>query len=339
MQAGGALAAAKLIAGSAEKGRSMSTASSAPHDPPVSAGVTRVGIVGVGRMGANIARRLRDAGYAVTAVADAARDRARELAGEIGAQAPDSLAGVTAACDVVLTVVTDDAAMRAIFAREGDSLLAGARGKVFVNCATVTPDVHVEVDALVRGAGAAAVEACMASSIPQARDGRLYLICGGDEAAFARVKPLLETMSVSLRWVGGPGRAAQVKALVNMLMNINTAGLAEALGLGAALGLDLAALQDVFAHTGANSRVLETDGADMIAREHDVYFSAAHAAKDSGIGLALAERAGLRLPLAAATKAQYDRLVAAGHGELDKSAIAELTFPGREQSSTKRSNA
>jgi 3-hydroxyisobutyrate dehydrogenase len=307
----------------------MSTTPRPMETPAASAATTRVGVVGVGRMGANIARRLRDAGYAVAAVADVARERADELAGELGAGAPDSLAGVTAACDVVLTVVTDDAAMRAIFARDGDSLLRGARGKVFVNCATITPDVHVEVDALVRAAGAAAVEACMASSIPQARDGKLYLICGGDADAFARVKPLLEAMSVSLRWVGGPGRAAQVKALVNMLMNINTAGLAEALGLGAALGLDLAALQDVFAHTGANSRVLETDGADMVAREHDVYFSAAHAAKDSGIALALAARAGLQLPLAAATKAQYDRLVATGHGELDKSAIAELTFPGR----------
>jgi 3-hydroxyisobutyrate dehydrogenase len=299
------------------------------EEPAASPGTTRVGVVGVGRMGANIARRLRDVGYVIAAVTDAAGERARELARELGTDAPDSLAGVTATSDVVLTVVTDDAAMRAIFARDGDSLLRGARGKIFVNCATITPDVHVDVDGLLRDAGAAAVEACMASSIPQARDGKLYLICGGDEDAFARVKPLLEAMSVSLRWVGGPGRAAQVKALVNMLMNINTAGLAEALGLGAALGLDLAALQDVFAHTGANSRVLETDGADMIAREHDVYFSAAHAAKDSGIALALGARAGLQLPLAAATKAQYDRLVAAGHGELDKSAIAELTFPGR----------
>ncbi len=315
----------------------MSTASPQHEEQTVAPGTTRVGVVGVGRMGANIARRLRDAGYTVAAVSDAARDRAQVLAGEIGAHAPHSLAGVTAACDVVLTVVTDDAAMRAIFARDGDSLLRGARGKVFVNCATVTPDVHAEVDALVRAAGASAVEACMASSIPQARDGNLYLICGGDADAFARVKPLLEAMSVSLRWVGGPGRAAQVKALVNMLMNINTAGLAEALGLGAALGLDLAALQDVFAHTGANSRVLETDGADMVAREHDVYFSAAHAAKDSGIALALGARAGLHLPLAAATKAQFDRLVAAGHGELDKSAIAELTFPGRERSVPERS--
>ena len=295
----------------------------------VSPGTTRAGVVGVGRMGANIARRLRDAGYAIAAVSDADRGRARELAAELGAQAPATLAELTAASDVILTVVSDDAAMRAIFFGAGDSLLREAGGKIFVNCATVSPAVHVEVDAAARAAGARALEACMASSIPQAREGKLYLICAGDEAAFAAVKPLLEAMSVSMRWVGGPGQAAQVKALVNMLMNINTAALAEALGLGSALGLDLAALQDVFAHTGANSRVLETDGADMVAREHDVYFSAAHAAKDSGIALDLARARGLDLPLATATKAQYDRMVALGHGELDKSGIAELTFPGR----------
>ena len=70
-----------------------------------------------------------------------------------------------------------------------------------------------------------------------------------------------------------------------MVMNINTAGLAEGLGLGAALGLDLAMLREVFSQTGANSQVLKTDGEDMQNREHSCFFSAAHAAKDSGIAL------------------------------------------------------
>ena len=114
-----------------------------------------------------------------------------------------------------------------------------------------------------------------------------------------------------------------------MVMNVNTAALAEGLGLGAALGLDLTELREILSKTGANSRVLETDGEDMQNREHSVFFSAAHAAKDSGIAVALAERAGLDLPLAKATLAQYRRLVDAGCGELDKSAIAELTFTDR----------
>ncbi len=280
-----------------------------------------IGFVGVGRMGANMARRLHDRGFRIAAVYDADPARARELAAELGAMAPATLAAVTAAAEVVITVVTDDAAMRTIFAREGDSLLTGATGRVFVNAATISPAVHVEVDARIAAAGGAAIEACMASSIPQARNGELYLMCC--------VRPVLDALSSSMRWIGGPGTAAQVKALVNMLMNINTAGLAEALGLGAALGLDLTMLREVFGQTGAASRVLVTDGEDMQNREHDVYFSAAHAAKDSGIALDLAHGAALDLTLAAATKAQYDRLVAAGLGELDKSGIAELTFRDR----------
>ena len=154
-------------------------------------------------------------------------------------------------------------------------------------------------------------------------------MCGGKRETFDRAKPILEAMSADLRYVGEAGRAAQVKALVNMVMNINTAGLAEGLGLGAALGLDLSMLMEVFAQTGANSRVLETDGEDMQNRDHACYFSAAHAAKDSGIALGLAGGAGLALPLAEASKRQFERMVASGKGELDKSGIAELTFPGR----------
>jgi 3-hydroxyisobutyrate dehydrogenase len=121
-----------------------------------------------------------------------------------------------------------------------------------------------------------------------------------------------------------------------MVMNINTAGLAEGLALGAALDLDLATLRDVFSQTGAASLVLETDGEDMQNREHSCYFSAAHAAKDSGIALDLARSLGLDLPLAQATKEQYDRMVSQGLGELDKSGIAELTFKDRHKHSGDR---
>ncbi len=133
-------------------------------------------------------------------------------------------------------------------------------------------------------------------------------------------------MSASLKYIGEAGRAAQVKALVNMVMNINTAGLAEGLGLGDALGLDLSMLREVFSQTGANSRVLETDGEDMQNREHDVYFSADHAAKDSGIALSLAKDNDLSLPLAQASFEQYELMKKLGLGGLDKSGVSELTF-------------
>jgi len=94
-------------------------------------------------------------------------------------------------------------------------------------------------------------------------------------------------------------------------------------------------VREVFSQTGANSRVLQTDGEDMQNREHSCFFSAAHAAKDSGIALKLAREHGLNLPLAAATKKQYDRMVTEGLGELDKSGIAELTFKDRAEERAK----
>lgn len=290
----------------------------------------RVGVVGVGRMGANMTRRLKDQEYSIVTIYDIDRARAETLAGEIGCEAAPTPARVAGLANTVLTVVSDDGAMRQIYSDGGpDSLLQHAKDRLFINCATLSPGIHIEVQSLVEAAGGLSLEACMASSLPQAQQGTLYLICGGRPEAFERAKPLLVSLSADLRYVGGAGEAAKVKALVNMVMNSNTAALAEGLGFAAALGLDLTMVREIFAQTGANSRVLETDGEDMQNRSHDCYFSAAHAAKDSGIALALAERAGLHLPLAKATYEQYRQLVQLGKGDLDKSAVAELTFKGR----------
>jgi len=292
-----------------------------------------IGFVGVGRMGANMARRLKDRHLQVTAVYDTNRTVATSLAQELGCAASQDLSEVTASADVIITVVSDDNAMREIFSGSGDNLLVNPRDKLFINCATISPGVHVDVEKLAQKAGAQALEACMASSITQAREGTLYLMCAGSEEAFRKAEPILKELGSSVRFVGQSGEAAKVKALVNMVMNINTAGLAEGLGLGAALGLDLKMLREVFSQTGAASRVLETDGEDMQNREHTCFFSVAHAAKDSGIALELAGSVGLDLPLAGATKKQYDQMIAEGLGELDKSGIAELTFKDRHKHS------
>lgn len=287
----------------------------------------RIGVVGLGRMGGNMARRLNDCGYDVAIIYDSQIDLATGLAQELDCVAAEDLASVTRMADVILTVVTDDEAMAAIFTPE--NLLNQAEGRVFLNCATLSPAVHEQVAQACESAGATALEACMASSITQAREGTLYLMMGGEEQCFSEMQPLLEDLSVSLRYVGGIGQASRVKALVNMVMNINTAALAEGLGLGKAMGLDLELLCEVFAQTGANSRVLETDAEDMLIRDHECYFSASHAAKDSGIANALAQDLGVQVPLSNATEEQYRQLISLGKGELDKSAVAELTFPGR----------
>ena len=285
-------------------------------------------------MGANMARHIQlDCGHEITAVYDVDKEASAALAKELGASDCESLAEVTAAAEVIFTVVTNDAAMRAIFLGEGDSLFREASGKTFINCATLSPSIHKEVYGAGKDAGADVLEGAMASSISQAREGTLFLMIGGDAAVFQQQKELLNQLSVNLRHCGEIGKAAEVKALVNMVMNINTAALAEGLGLADALGLDLKMVCDVFAQTGANSRVLETDAEDMIERDHDCWFSSEHAAKDSGIAGDLAKELGLDLPVNEATRTQYDRMVQTGLGDLDKSGIAELTFKGRGPSS------
>ena len=289
----------------------------------------RTGFVGLGRMGANIARNLFDRGYPVARVFDANRQHAAEIASELRSAAAQTLWEVTEGSDVIITAVGNDSDMDQIFSEDRNSLLTGSSGKIFLNCATVRPKTHIETERRCHQNGARSLEVSMAGSIPQARNGSLFLIVAGEKELFEQITPLLKDMSSAITYMGASGQAARMKALVNMVMNINTAALAEGLGLADAMGLDLTVVREVFARTGANSRVLETDGADMQNRDHEVYFSASHAAKDAHIATELARELGLRLPLAEATAMQYDRMVGMGIGELDKSAISELTFRKR----------
>jgi len=293
-------------------------------------GNSRLGFVGVGRMGANMARCLKKKGYDIVVVQDLNTIGAESLARELSCEAATSPARVAEICDVVLTVVSDDAAMYEVFSEtSATSLLAHAKDRLFINFATVNPEVYVKVESLVERQGGVSLEALMASSITQAQEGTLYLMVGGKKSALEQAHSILQALSSKLLYIGPAGEAAKVKALVNMVMNCNTAALAEGLGLGEALGLNLTMLREVFGQTGAASRVLETDGEDMQNRDHECYFSAAHAAKDSGIALNLAQSARLQLPVAHATFDQYQRLVKAEKGELDKSGVAELVFKGR----------
>jgi 3-hydroxyisobutyrate dehydrogenase len=289
---------------------------------------SKIGFVGLGRMGANMARRVRDRGHQISALFDVNREHLAAMAQELGAEAVSPVSEVTRQSDVIFTVVTDDAAMKTIFFGP-NNLFTEPGGKMFINCATVSPQIHIQIEEKGAQLGAKVLEAPMASSLTHAREGKLYMMVAGKEENFGLAESLLKDLTVSLRYIGGPGKAAELKALVNMVMNINTAGLAEGLGLAEALGLDLQVVKEVFSQTGANSRVLETDGPDMLDREHSTFFSASHAAKDSGIALELARQQGLYLPLLEASKRQYDQMVKVGLGEIDKSGISELTFKSR----------
>ncbi|MDP3599126.1 MAG: NAD(P)-binding domain-containing protein, partial [Nitrospirota bacterium] len=146
----------------------------------MSQSTTKIGFVGVGRMGANMARRLKDQGETIVALYDRDQATATAIATELGSETAATPARVAELAEIIVTVVSDDAAMRQIFSPTGtESLLRHAKGRLFINCATLSPDIHIEVEALVTQRGGRTLEACMASSITQARQGTLYLMCGG----------------------------------------------------------------------------------------------------------------------------------------------------------------
>src|SRR5262249_40104673 len=153
---------------------------------------------------------LKDQGFHVTAIYDAPRPAATTLAQELGSFASQSLGEVTASADVIITVVSDDAAMRDIFAAPAGNLLANPQGKLFIKFATISTEVHLEEEDLARKIGAQTLEACMASSITQAREGTLYLMCGGEKSSFQRAEPNLQALGSSIRYIGKSGEAAKV---------------------------------------------------------------------------------------------------------------------------------
>ena len=138
----------------------------------------KIGFVGLGRMGANMARRLKDCGYAISGVFDINNEIKDALASELSTAASPTLADLTACSDIVFTVVTNDVAMDAIFFGD-DNLFTRAKDTLFINCATLSPDLHRKLEAESAKVGAESLEACMASSIPQARNGefsRMHLV-------------------------------------------------------------------------------------------------------------------------------------------------------------------
>src|SRR5437879_5094210 len=146
----------------------------------------KIGFVGVGRMGSNMARRLKETGCEIAVVYDVNTAAAQAVAQELGCLAAEQLKQVTKLSDVIFTVVTDDKAMKKIY---NGGLLSRSRGKLFINCATISPAIHKWVEEKAEGAGASSLEACMASSITQARQGTLYVMCGCKPEVFDRARP------------------------------------------------------------------------------------------------------------------------------------------------------
>ncbi len=278
----------------------------------------RVGIAGLGKMGAAMAARLVESGIPVT-VWNRTRARA-EASGLPMAGSPRALAEGS---DVVLTTLFDAAAVTGVY-EAPDGLLAAAPGRLFIEMSTVRPETQVALAALARAAGGALLECPVGGTTGPARSGNLLGLVGGDAADLERARPVLALLCRRIEHVGPVGAGAAMKLAINLPLLVFYQALGESMALVRHLGLDPAWLMALFADTSGGANVLKVRGPAIAAtlagaEPGPTTFDIDSIRKDLRTMLAEAASRGFALPVAAQTLAIYDQAGAAGWGQRDGS--------------------
>jgi 3-hydroxyisobutyrate dehydrogenase len=290
----------------------------------------RVGIAGLGRMGAAIGLRLIDCGHEVTVWNRSAEKTSPLVAA--GAQRATTPAELASRVEAIITILTNAEALAAVY--DGASgLLAGAlAGKLVIEMSTVQPADETALAAKVRGAGAAFVECPVGGTTGPARQGKLLGLAGGDAADVARARPLLDQLCRRVEHVGPVGAGASMKLAINLPLLVAYQALGEAYTLCRHLGLDTTALMELFADTSGAPNILKVRGpaiADALAGKPPgpTAFDIDSIRKDLRTMLAEAKVRGATLPLVERTLAIYDNAAAEGWGARDGSALPSY-WPG-----------
>ena len=285
----------------------------------------QIGIVGIGKMGAAIAQRLIEVGHKVTAW-NRSPDKLKPLtqAGVAVAATPAQLAQ---ASDAVITILTDAAAIDAVYNGASGLLAPDVRGKLFIEMSTVRPRTEVALAEKVRAKGAALVECPVGGSTGPARQGKLIGLMGAEPADAARAKPVLEQLCRWLEHCGPVGAGAVMKLAINMPLMIYWQALGEALALCRPLALEPARIMDLLSDTSGAPNVLKVRSpaiASMLAGGDGgpVTFDIDSAVKDLRIMLAEGRQRGLELPLVERTLACYEETRCNVSGAAEVSAVS-----------------
>jgi 3-hydroxyisobutyrate dehydrogenase-like beta-hydroxyacid dehydrogenase len=276
----------------------------------------RVALLGTGKMGGAMARRLAAAGHELT-LWNRTRERAEALG--VGKVAATPAEAVERA-EIVISMLTDANAVRATYLGDGGASSAAKKGQVFVEMSTAGPEISREIAPAVEHAGAQLVEAPVMGSIVAVESGKLFILTAGDEAAIERARPVLEVLG-EVRRVGNLGRAAALKLVANSMVAGVSALAAELQSAGTAAGLDA---EDVFTVISRMAPALNMRKAGFVEHRYEpVTFSLRDALKDVRLALDLYRRSGSTTPLTSATEALYER-AAKSVADLDISAINSL---------------
>lgn len=286
---------------------------------------TAAGVIGLGAMGAPMAENLAHAGL-LRGVWNRTARRARTLAGRLGVEAFERPADLARACRVIVVSVSADDALREVVAALGP----GARpGLVVADTSTVAPATARQAAQRLAASGAGFLDTPVSGGVEGARQGTLVMFAGGGRAHLDTARPVLAALAARVVHVGPVGAGQQAKA-VNQVMaaGINQA-VSEALALGEALGLPMDRLVEVYAQGAAGSWFLRHRGPSMLAGDYRPGFRIALHHKDLELCQALMAElqrgpGETRLPLVEMTRIHYERLIRAGHGDEDISALIRL---------------
>ncbi len=271
-------------------------------------------------MGAALAGRLLGVGHALTVWnRTAAKTEALVAAGATAAATACELA---AAADMVITMLTDAAAIGATYHGARGLLAADVRGKLFVDMSTVRPEVERALAARVRACGAALVDCPVGGTVGPAKEGKLFGFVGGDPDDVARARPVLDQLCRRVEHVGPVGAGASVKLAINLPLLVYYQALGEALSLCRSLNIDPARLVDIFADTSGGPNMLKVRGPAIAAAlqgqdSSPVTFDVNLIRKDLRTMLEEAAGLGVELPLTARVLDCYDAAARRGMGASD----------------------
>ena len=284
----------------------------------------KVGIAGTGRMGAAIAARLMGLGHELT-VWNRTAEKTKELAAA-GAKVAASPAALAGSVDVVITILTDEKAIEALYSGPKGLLSGGVTGKLFIEMSTVRPEVEVALAAKVNLKKAAMIDCPVGGTTGPAREGKLFGFVGGEDADVARARPLLDQMCRRAEHVGPVGSGARMKLAINLPLFVYWQALGEALLLCRPLGLDPERLMSIFADSSGGTNALKTRGSAIAAHlagkdAGPVSMAVELVCKDLRTMIAEAKALGGTLPAAETALKCFEDAARSGLGAADQSVL------------------
>ena len=281
----------------------------------------RVAILGLGTMGAGMAKNLLKAGFSVAAY-NRTRSKAAPLAAA-GARIADTPADAVRDANVVITMLSDEKGSRATWTGTDGALAHANSEAVLIECSTVTPEWITELAGLVNARGLQLLDAPVTGSRMQAEAGELSFLVGGDPDALERARPVLAAMSKDIVFLGPSGSGARMKLINNFLCGVQVASLAEGLAWIERSGLDRDVALGVLKSGAPGSPLLGAISARMVEAKYNVNFLLSLMEKDLRYAAADAATLGVDLRTAKTAETRFHEATEAGHAQRDMSAVIE----------------